>query len=117
MIGEFILTLLHGATNAHLLHFRTKSYAQHMALGTFYEELPGLVDGLAEAIQGLTGELITFPADYYAPADTPLQELQDLMDYVKENRHSLPNDSEIQNLIDEIADLINTTTYKLKFLA
>ena len=45
--GEFILTLLHAATNTHILHFRTKSFAQHMALGTFYEELPDLVDTLA----------------------------------------------------------------------
>ena len=116
-MGEFLLTLLHASTNAHILHFRTKSYAQHMALGSFYEALPGLVDSLVESIQGLTGELVEFPQDYYAPAETPLQELQDLMDYVKENRNSLPADSEIQNLVDEIADLINTTTYKLKFLA
>lgn len=117
MYGEFLLTLLHSATNAHILHFKTRSYAQHMALGTFYEEMPGLVDGLTEAIQGLKGELVDFPADYYQPAETALQELEDLKDYVKENRKSLPDDSEIQNLIDEIADLINTTIYKLKFLA
>lgn len=115
--GEFILTLLHAVTNTHILHFRTKSFAQHMALGTFYEELPDLVDTLAEAIQGLTGELIEFPADYYAPADTALQELLDLKNYVKEERKNLPQDSEIQNIVDEIADLINTTTYKLKFLS
>lgn len=116
-MGEFLLTLLHAATNAHILHFRTKSYAQHMALASFYEELPGLVDGLVESIQGLTGELIEFPQDYFSPADTPLQELADLKEYVKENRMLLPDDSEIQNLVDEIADLINTTYYKLKFLA
>ena len=116
-MGEFLLTLLHAATNAHILHFRTKSYAEHMALGSFYEELPGLVDGLVEAVQGLTGELVEFPADYYAPAANGLDELTDLMEYVKENRKTLPDDSEIQNLVDEIADLINTTRYKLKFLA
>ena len=116
-MGEFLLTLLHAATNAHILHFRTKSYAEHMALGSFYEELPGLVDGLVEAVQGLTGELVEFPADYYAPAANGLDELTDLMEYVKENRNILPDDSEIQNLVDEIADLINTTRYKLKFLA
>lgn len=117
MHGEFLLTLLHSATNAHILHFRTRSYAQHMALGSFYEEMPGLVDGLTEAIQGLTGELVDFPADYYAPAETALDELEDLKEYVQSARHSMPTESEIQNLIDEIADLINTTIYKLKFLA
>ena len=117
MIGDFILTLLHAATNAHILHFRSRSYAEHMALGAFYEELPGLVDELVESIQGLTGELIEFPQDYYAPADSALEELKDLKEYVKEMRHSLPDDSEIQNLVDEIADLINSTLYKIKFLA
>ena len=116
-MGEFLLTLLHAATNAHILHFRTKSYAQHMALGSFYEELPGLVDGLVESIQGLTGELVTFPVDYFAPAETALDELEDLKEYIKENRKTLPDDSEIQNLVDEIADLVNTTYYQLKFLA
>lgn len=115
-MGDFILTLLHSATNAHLLHFKTKSYAQHMALGKFYEEMPGLVDELVESIQGLTGELIEFPSDYYTPAATALEEMQDLKEYVKEGRKMLPNDTEIQNLVDEIASLVNTTLYKIKFL-
>ena len=59
--GSFVLTLLHAATNAHLLHLKSRSYAEHMALGTFYAELPDLVDALAESIQGLKGELL----DYY----------------------------------------------------
>lgn len=115
-VGEFVLTLLHAATNTHLLHLKSKSYAEHMALGTFYAELPDLVDALAESIQGLTGELIEYPADYYAPADTALQELEDLMQYVKQGRQELPQDSEVQNQIDTIAELINSTTYKLRFL-
>ena len=115
-IGSFILTLMHAATNAHILHLKSKSYAEHMALGAFYEELPGLVDSLAESIQGLTGELIEYPADYYSPAESGLQEIMDLMDFVKENRQSLPQDSEIQNQVDTIAELINSTAYKLKFL-
>lgn len=114
--GEFVLTLLHAATNTHLLHLKSKSYSEHMALGAFYEALPGLADTLAESIQGLTGELLEYPADYYAPAETAMQELEDLKDFVKENRQNLPQESEIQNLVDEIADLINSTCYKLKFL-
>ena len=51
--GEFILTLLHAVTNTHILHLRSKSYAEHMALGAFYEALPALVDEVAESIQGL----------------------------------------------------------------
>jgi len=114
--GEFILTMLHAATNAHILHLKSKSYSEHMALGTFYEELPGLVDAVAEAIQGLNEELIEYTFDYYSPAATALEELQSLKEYVFDKRKELPKESEIQNLIDEIAQLIDSTIFKLKFL-
>jgi hypothetical protein len=39
-----------------------------------------------------------------------------LKDFVKEERATLPQDTEIQNAVDEIADLIDSTIYKLKFL-
>lgn len=114
--GEFVLTLLHAATNAHLLHLSSTSYAEHMALGTFYQELPELVDTLAEAMQGNAQALLNFPIDYYAPAETALEELTQLQAYVQEARKDVMQDSEIQNLIDEIAALIDATVYKLRFL-
>lgn len=115
-IGEFVLTLLHAATNTHILHLKSKQYPEHIALGEFYSALPDLVDGLVENIQGLTEELIEYPVDYYPPMVESLDELRSLKDYVKEERQELPQDSEIQNNIDEIATLINKTIYKLKFL-
>ena len=39
-----------------------------------------------------------------------------LQKFVYDARQDLPQDSELQNLIDTIAELIDTTTYKLKFL-
>lgn len=117
-MGEFILTLLHAATNAHILHLRSKSFAEHSALGEFYTALPDLVDAVVEATQGRTGQLIDYPVQYYAPATTGLEELQQLKDYVDEERRNegIPQDSEIQNSIDEIASLIDSTLYKLTFL-
>ena len=117
-MGEFILTLLHAATNTHILHLRSKSFAEHSALGEFYQALPDLVDAVVEATQGRYNELIDYPVQYYAPAATALEELQQLKDYVDDERRmeGIPQDSEIQNLIDEIADLIDSTLYKLQFL-
>ena len=115
-MGEFILTLLHSATNAHILHWQTKSFSEHMALGEFYEAMPGLIDDLVEATQGATGEIIQFPVDYYPPAKDGLTELQDLRDYFVENRHVMPSDSEIQNLLDSVGDQIDSSLYKLRFL-
>jgi hypothetical protein len=53
---------------------------------------------------------------YYHPAADGLQELEELAEFVKENRQVLPPDSEIQNEVDNIATLINSTLYKLRFL-
>ena len=114
-VAEFLLTLLHAATNAHLLHWTTKSYAEHKALGEFYEGLPELVDQLAEAMMGKFDATPTFPVTYYAPAASGKEELQALKDYVMQGRQSLPQDSEIQNLIDEIAQSIDQTLYLLRF--
>lgn len=115
-MGEFFLTLLHAATNTHILHLQSKSFAEHTALGEFYTELPELVDNVIEAIQGLNQEIINYPVDYYPPLDNGLDELLSLKDYVEENRGSLPQNSEIQNEVDAIAKLIDSTIYKLKFL-
>ena len=116
-MGEFILTLLHASTNTHILHWQTKSFANHMALGEFYQELPELIDALVEATQGVTGEIIQFPADYYPPAENGLTELKELREYFVENRDVMPPDSEIQNLLDSIGDQIDSTLYKLRFLS
>jgi len=114
--GEFLLTLMHSSTNTQILHRQTKSYAEHKALRRFYEEIIPLVDSLTESIQGLEGEIIEYPVDYYGPASSGLEELSSLKDYVADERVNLPAASEIQNIVDEIADLINSTLYKLKFL-
>lgn len=36
-------------TTGHLLHLQSRSYSQHQALGTFYEELNDLADGLIDS--------------------------------------------------------------------
>jgi hypothetical protein len=38
-----------------------------------------------------------------------------LSEYVEQARQALPQDSEIQNIVDEIAQLIDSTLYLLRF--
>jgi hypothetical protein len=47
----------------------------------------------------------------------PLAYMQSLQRFVKESRSDLPMDSEIVQLIDNIAQEIDTTIYLLKFKA
>ena len=113
--AEFLLTLLHSSTNTHLLHWTTKSYAEHVALGKYYDEVIELTDQLAEAMMGKFDSTPKFPESYYAPAATGKEELEALKDYVAEARKQLPQDSEIQNLTDSIAELIDSTLFLLRF--
>jgi hypothetical protein len=114
--GTFLLTLMHSSTNTQILHRQTRSFAEHTALGEYYEAIIPLVDSLTETIQGMEGELIDYPVDYYGPASSGLEELTSLKEYVLEERKELPQETEIQNIIDEIAALIDSTLYKLRFL-
>lgn len=114
--GEFFATLLHAATIAHQLHLQTRSFAEHKALGSFYEELPELVDGLVESYQGKYGIITDYPFEFDLDMSSAEKFLTELSDFVKEERASLAQDSEIQNDIDSIQTLINGTIYKIRFL-
>lgn len=118
-VMQFVQCLLHSVTNAHILHFQSRSYAQHMALGAFYDEVGDLVDGFVEAFQGKYGLLTNYKADYELPATEPVAYLTYLKDEVETLRRmaGFPQDSELQNEVDTIANLINSTLYKLRFLA
>lgn len=118
-VMQFVQCLLHSVTNGHILHFQTLSYAKHMALGGFYEEVGDLVDSFVEAFQGKYGLLTNYKADYQLPPSDPVAYLTYLKDEVEALRRmpKFPQDSELQNEVDNIANLINSTLYKLRFLA
>lgn len=116
-VGEFIGTLLHSATITHFMHLKSKSYAEHKALGAYYDEVIDLVDTVAESIQGCYQELIEdYPTVFANPAVEPLAYILSLKDFVAKTRDKLPQDSNIQNEVDNIVTLIDSTAYKLKFL-
>jgi Family of unknown function (DUF5856) len=107
--AEFIAESLALATCAHLRHLSTTSYAEHMALGSFYEALPGLVDSYAEVYQGLKGLIKKYP-------EVSCGEL-DLEEYLE----SLPevdccDSPALENIVAEIETLVAQTIYKLRFL-
>lgn len=116
-VGEFIGILFHSATITHFMHLQTDSYSEHKALGDFYEEIVEVTDSLAEAIQGLYQQKITnYPKMFVNIDKTPVEYLKVLKDLVANNRDDMPQESNIQNEIDNIATLIDSTLYKLTFL-
>ena len=116
-VMQFTMCLLHSVTNAHILHLTTQSYPEHKALEEFYTEIGDLVDSFVEAFQGKYGLLHDFTSDYALPGQ-PVAYLTYLKDEVQTLRAQpkFPQDTELQNITDEIASLIDSTLYKLRFL-
>ena len=95
---DLLSMLMHSRTQAHVFHLRVSpnGLAPHLALQTYYEGIIGLIDGIAESYQGMSG-LIEF---------VHTERMQD----------NLKNISFIQNEIDNVEKLIYSTLYKLRNL-
>lgn len=117
MIGEFISLLFLSRDVAHKEHLRTQSYAQHIALGDFYDKIVDLADSLAEAYQGRNG-IIDIPGMDDEDVGDIVQQLKRYLDWIEKNRYqAVPKeDSAIQNIVDEIVSLYLSTLYKLQNL-
>ena len=111
-VADFISTLFHSSTVTHFMHLSTDSYAVHKALGKYYPAIVELADSYAEAYSGCYMKIKDFPENFHNAKD-PVRYMESLKDYVKKNRKAMPDESELQNIIDEIAALIDSTLYKL----
>jgi hypothetical protein len=114
-IPAFTLSLLHAVTNAHILHLRADSTATHLALGEFYPQLEELVDSLVESYQGKYGKIEQYGNEYTAPSTSPIEYMIGLLEYVEACRVDLPQDTYIQNIVDEIVQTITSALNKLRF--
>jgi len=120
-IVDMISTLLHSQNQVHIFHLQTKSqssFAEHMALGGYYDEVGELLDGIVESYQGkydiLTGYKTINTVDYKS-TEQLISYFKELDDNIEKNRKSV-KESYIQNQIDTVQELIYSTLYKLKFL-
>jgi hypothetical protein len=117
IVGEFVGTLLHSGTIVHFMHLQTKSYSVHKALQKYYEGIVDAADTIAEAWQGSEGQIIDmYPQMFGNPAAEPLDYLTSIRDYVVANRDAISTSSNIQNEIDAVMTLLDSTIYRLTFL-
>jgi hypothetical protein len=118
LASKFIGVLFLSRTVAHQLHLATESYAQHVALNTFYDEIVDLADGIAEQWQGEYEELLTIPTLAAKDATEPLKYLKETLNWISDNRYKAfdKSDTSIQNDVDNVVKLFRSTIYKLRFL-
>jgi hypothetical protein len=117
--GEFVSYIFACRNIVHMMHLNTKSFAAHKALGSYYDEVIPIIDSIAETFQGISGKVITgyvdFPLAKYENAD-PVTYLKEVRDYVQEDRYDAFPKGPIQNELDNLENLLNTTIYKLEQL-
>ena len=115
---EMISLLMHSRSQIHILHLQTKSFAEHKALNDYYDGIVGLIDGLVESYQGKYNILSgykSYDLSDYKSTESTIKYLKDLYSKIEKLRKCC-DDSYIQNQIDNVCELINSTLYKLRFL-
>lgn len=120
VVSQFASVLVLGAATAHIQHWNTLgagSFAAHEAMGEFYTELPELTDSVIEACLQDQSKII-LDAKALFLGETPLELVEHIQAKVRELRAQpgFPQDSEVQNLVDGIAELCRHTIFKLKRL-
>ena len=118
-IGQLLAIMFLSRDVAHRAHWKTRSYAQHVALADFYDGIVDKADALAEAYQGR----------YHIINDVPILaadgEEEDIADCLQSHLDDLEklrymvcdrDDSTLQNIIDAAFELYLSTLYKLRNL-
>jgi len=113
MISELAARAFAARDVAHRQHWATKSYAEHMALGVFYDAVITAVDALVENYQGLYGKIDTFQVETRPVKDIAAY-LQDEADWIEANRDEIAQGSaSIGNLVDGLTSIYTKTVYLL----
>ena len=116
--SKLISYLMHSRTQAHVFHLQTNSFAEHMALNTYYDEIVELIDGLVESYQGKHGiitDYTNFGILQYENTQQVIEYFEALCNGVYQTYEST-EDSYIQNQLDTVTELIKSTMYKLTYL-
>lgn len=114
-VGDLLGTLLYSGSQLHMMHLMTGSYANHIALNELYDELPGLIDTVAEEYQGVKGSIDFTGAKPLAFTSNPIKFLDEVYK-VTEDLLASCRIGHIRSNVEIIQTAIAKTLYKLKTL-
>ena len=116
-IEQLFGTLQQSVISTWRKHLRTAKYAKHMALNEFYEDMPEKVDALIEAWMGVNGKKIKGYENILQSANmNTLTYLKELKKITKQGYELMGGEKELEALLDDIVELIDSTLYKVKEL-
>jgi hypothetical protein len=114
---KFIAECFALRTAIHFAHLSSKSYAQHVALGDFYDTLLTLTDKYAEVFMGLEGQV---PASKWPsvelPSGEPISMLEDFLAAIEDEEAEDEDSQALLNILAEMEELTAQTLYKLRNL-
>lgn len=117
MINELIHRVFQARNFAHITHWRTQSYAQHMALDEFYNNVIDSLDTVVEAYQGRFGLVDAIPETEDVKTSDILGYLKAEQKWLTTNRDAIAERNQaIANLVDELTAVYLKAIYKLENL-
>lgn len=118
---KMISKLLTSRNQVQIFHWqviKTGSYAAHKAYEDYYSGIVGIMDDLVESYQGKYGIIENYKCD----GVSQFESVENTINYFEELSNSVENlrkdvkDSYLDNQIDNVIQLIQSTLYKLRFL-
>jgi hypothetical protein len=115
---ELLCEMLEASAQAKVFHWQTSSFAEHEALGEFYEGFNDLMDKFIESYQGCYGRIIMGCDMEVKPytLDAPVTFLEEFKSYISGGARMLViGNPALTNILDEINGLVDQTIYRLTF--
>ena len=123
-IDEFVSNTMSFLNNIQVYHWQTQSYAEHEALGEYYETLTQLNDKLVESWQGNQNTRLRFSEgpysieNYFSKEETKnkiaefKEQVTTISGFVSELNETNQFD-DIENILEEISEVNSRTLYLL----
>lgn len=114
MIEELVSRVFEARDAAHAQHWATDSYAQHVALGEFYDGAIEAVDSLVENYQGIFGKIGNFSVHSGSGMDDFSAYIREELAWIEIARGDVTKERPVlENLYDELSAVYSKLLYKL----
>ena len=119
MMIDFIQSNMNFLNDIQAYHWQTKSYAEHEALGEYYNKFNELNDRFVETYQGKTGERINFSAELrpgimnYADKEIVKSEVNKQADKINEAYKLIEGQIDLESILEDMQETTSQLSYHL----
>ena len=119
MMIDFIQKNINFLNDVQSYHWQTKSYAEHEALGEYYNKFNELNDRFVETYQGKTGERINFSAELrpgimnYADKEIVKSEVNKQADRINEAYKLIEGQIDLESILEDMQEATSQLSYHL----